>query len=651
MEPKSQPTKPEAAPPARVPEPFDLTRIDIDKRLDGFKLPGITWAAAYDEATGRLAITNDEKGILVYDLDDLLDGNPAPVATLPTDGLPTAVCLKTLPDRRAFVIAGQDEAKVVLVDSESLEPFGQIMLEGLKFVDFLTGSSNPDDPFVYYSTHRYKRIGPSASETEDNKTAERLGRINLVSGEQDGHTQQQFADVTVSANGELLYTRESFTPVGAIGAWSELLEFKGGSAGLNMGGLPRNYSKSPVCLLGETISGDNSVYSQSMNIHMARLDYSPGAAFRHRPVLVGLSKGVVVFGSANDYRRLASIRLPMDWLPIDRVAQVDDFRLRHNLSPNVRSAFLDIRADSTREMAVLTFSEHLVVAPLDRAQLPDEPALFVRTSLPDRVAPGQLVQVELELETETEGVVFEYVPHTDWLPNEKQPLLGIMPPGEPSPRPLELHSGVSAEQSFVILKSYKPLAGMKLPIRLRIGNEVMLITKYERTKMIVQRTRVVAHGVSERVAVVDEVGRDLTTPRTPPKPKGKTLTLAAAVNSQQTIIFVTDLRPLSDEELPIDIQIGDEKMVLASVDNFKTALNVKRTEPANHSVTSEVLVLNEAALAGPAAPNLPTVEGRTFRWTPTADQLGRHTIRMRARAGKIVHEWFWEITVDHAQNR
>lgn len=646
-EPKSPPTKSEPAPPVREPQPFDLTQIDLDKRLDGFELPGATWAAAYDEVTGRLAVTNDEKGILVYDLDDLLDGNAAPVATLPTAGLPTAVCLKTLPDRRVFVIAGQDEAKVVLADAESLEPSGEIALEGLKFVDFLTSSLNPDDPFVYYSTQRYKRFSPSASEMEDNRTADRLGRVNLVTGEQDGHTQQQFADVIVSANGERLYARFSSLPDGVIGAWNEILDYRDASSGPNMGRIARNYTKTPVCLLGDAISGDNEVYNPSMSVHMANLDYSPGAVFRHRPVLVGLSKGVVIFGSANNYRRHVFIILPMNWLRTNR-ADPNDFRLRRDICPNVQSAFLDIRADSAREMAVITLDKHLVLAPLDRAKLPAEPALFVRTSPPDTVAPGELLQVELELERETKNVEFEYMPYTDWLPNEKQPLLGIMPLGEPSPKPLELHSGVRAEQSFVMLKSYESLAGRKLPIGLRIGNEVMLITKYERTKLIVQRSQSIAHGSSERIAIVDEFGRDLTTPRIPPKPKGKTLTLAAAVNSQQTIIFVNDLGPLSDEELPLDIQIGDEKMVIESVDDFKTALNVKRTEPASHSVTSEVLVLNEAALAEPVAPNLPTVEGRTFSWTPTADQVGKHIIRMRARVGKLTHEWFWEITVGNA---
>jgi hypothetical protein len=561
-EPEAPPAEPEPTTPVREPEPFDLTRVRLNKQLDGFKLPGVTWAAAYDEVTGRLAITNDERGILVYDLDELLAGNPAPVATLPTDGLPTAVCLKPLPDRRAFVIAGQDEAKLLLVDAETLQPFGKIMLEGLKFVDFLTGSPNPNDPLVYYSTQQYQRMSPSGSEKEDNETAERLGRVNLLTGAQDGPTEEHFCDVTVSADGGWLYARSPTTADGVSCTWSELLTFKQGSRDSKVTQWPRNYAASPVCPLGAVVAVNSMVYTPSMTFHIARLDYSPAAAFQRQPVLFGLSNNAFVFGSANDYRRLASIPLPSDWLRTDRGNDPSDFRSRPDLSPSVRTGFLDIRADSTRGLAVSTFGEHLVIASLEKAKLRSEPSLFVDTTLPDKVAPGELLEVDLTLRTDTEDVVFEYVPNTDWL--------------------------------------------------------------------------------------ADDGGNDLTTPTTAAPPPGKSLNLAAAVNNQQNLILIHDLKPLSGETLPLDIQIGDEKMVVTSVDDFKSALTVQRTEPASHSVTSKVLVLAEAESLAEADLNLPIVEGRTFRWTPNTDQLGKHTIRMRAKAGGISHEWFWDIKVERS---
>jgi len=73
---------------------------------------------------------------LIYDLDELVKGELAPVATIPTKGLPTAVCLKPLPDRRVFVVAGLDAPELMLIDAETLEPTGRLVLSELKYVKF-----------------------------------------------------------------------------------------------------------------------------------------------------------------------------------------------------------------------------------------------------------------------------------------------------------------------------------------------------------------------------------------------------------------------------------------------------------------------------------------------------------------------------------
>ena len=625
-------SEPEPTAPTREPLPFELVRIDLDKRLDGFKLPGPTWASAYDETSGRLAITNDEQGVLIYDLDEIAKGNAAPVATIPTKGLPTAVCLKPLPDQRAFVIAGQDAPELLLIDADSLEPIGRLVMSDLKYIDFLTGSDNPDDPFVYYSTHG-----------DNNKTADRLGRVDLLTGAQDNHTQRQFVDLTVSPDGQRLYTRGNGSN-GVIGAWSDILKLTGNAGFDATIGLAVNYAASPVSFLGDVIGDKYSVLTPLMTVRAAAMDYTPRAAFQHRPVLVGISKGQLVFGSANHYQRLASIPLPPNWFVTERWHTPNDFRARHNLAPDIRTAYLDFQADSTRETAVITFSDHLVVAPLSRTMLPSEPSLLVKAAPPEKVVAGELVEVELD--EPAEGVVFEYVPNTDWLPNEKMPLLGLLPPGEASPRSLELGFGFTKDSSALQLKSYEPLRGFKMPFKIRIGNEVIVALKYEGRKLVVKRTNPVDHGFSERIEVVDDEGRILTKAEAASKPLGKQFFLAAAMNNQQTVIYVSDLRPIAGNALPATLQIGDERMTLVSVDDFKTALNVTRTEPVSHSVSSEAWLLEEADASAESGPNLPVVQGRTFRWTPSPEQLGKHTIRMRAKVGKVAHEWFWNLTVE-----
>lgn len=647
------PAAPMGTPPAAVAEPtvpkietvpFSLTRIQSHPSIDAFELPGTTWSSAYDEVSGRLAVTNDDAGILFYNLDEILKGNLAPVASIRSNGLPTAVCLKPLKDRRVFVFGGHGGPDLVLMDTETLQTTGPpIVLSGLKYVDFLDGSPSPQDPFVYYSTENTPT--PNPGNANNNDTVDRLGRINLATGKQDELTQQQVMDLRVSPFSNLLYTRNS-SGTGVIGSWDEIIS-AGVAAHRSTPDLPRNPALTPVGFLGDTVADRYAAYTPTMKAATARMDYMPRAAFRNRPVLVGLGKGELVFGSTNDYRPLASTPLPPNWFDTDRWTPPNDFRLRQNMAPDVRTAYIDFQTDDTRETAIITFSDHLVIAPLSRAEIPAEPSLIPMNTFPKTFAAGARLELELQLQKPVNGVVFEYIPNTDWLPDEKTPLLGLLPPGQASPRPLELNSGVSREQSFVILKSYKPLAAFKMPFKLRIGNEVMEAMKYDRVKLVVNRTSPVQHGGSERIAVVDDDGTMLTRSEAPSKPQGKRLALAASINKEQEIIFVGDLRPFSGRRLPATILIGDEKMTLVSVDDFKTALMVKRTDGVPHCVASEAWLLDdEKDVSAEAGPNLPVVEGTRFQWTPNGEQLGKQRIRMRARSGRYVHDWLWEIEIE-----
>ena len=170
--PKEKPSAPVAKPkqeaeptptlkpdPVEEPKPdpgtlWDLVAVDCDRRMAAFQLPAPTWAAAYDGPTGRVAVTHDEQGILLYSVDDLLAGRLSPAAEIATAAVPTAVCQKTMPGRRVWVVAEQDAAKVRVFDADSLQELGEVTLEDLVYVNFLTASPNPDDPFVYYVTQQ-----------------------------------------------------------------------------------------------------------------------------------------------------------------------------------------------------------------------------------------------------------------------------------------------------------------------------------------------------------------------------------------------------------------------------------------------------------------------------------------------------------------
>jgi hypothetical protein len=73
-----------------------------------------------------------------------------------------------------------------------------------------------------------------------------------------------------------------------------------------------------------------------------------------------------------------------------------------------------------------------------------------------------------------------------------------------------------------------------------------------------------------------------------PAPVGARLELAASVNSEQTIVYLNDVSPLVGVRLPIAIRIGDERMSVTAVDEYRSALNVERTGGVYHSVSAAV---------------------------------------------------------------
>lgn len=539
--------------PSVPPAPWDLVRINIDQRVNAFQLPGLTWAAAYDELTGRLAITHDEKGILVYAVEDVLAGKLGPRATIATDGLPTAVCLKALPDRRVWVIAGKNAPIVHVLDSQSLQELGTVAIDKAKYIDFLTGSTNPQDPFVYYSTHCHDNTLPPPK-------PERFGRINLVTLQPDGQTADRAPDIFDAAipdDGQRIYCGVANSGV-QVARWPAQRDSEGGvtlpaisSANTNEGG----YVPAPD---GPFVAVNMGLLSRNFWQTNMILDFLPKAFFRHRPLMLGVAPGVIVLGSTNDGRRVASVPLPPEWGREPGRPPPTDFRQRPGTAPMLRSYFLAAFADDQRQLGLLVVNQGLAVLPLVKLNLPDEKSLIVRNQLPASVAVGQ--EVTVELATDAEDVAFEWV--------------GTKGKRDPPDARLLL----------------KP----------------------------------------EPVAV-----------------KGKQLTLAASVNAQQTEILLASLTPLAGLSPPLTVQIDDERMTLTAIDEFRTSIRVTRTAGSPHSVTATVLVPTGDEPAA-VKPSLPTVEGRTFRWTPSTDQIGERSIRMRAKSGKSVFRWHWDVTVEPA---
>jgi hypothetical protein len=66
------------------------------------------------------------------------------------------------------------------------------------------------------------------------------------------------------------------------------------------------------------------------------------------------------------------------------------------------------------------------------------------------------------------------------------------------------------------------------------------------------------------------------------------VTLAAAINPWQEVLYFVDVEPLTRLPRPLDIQVGEERMRVLEIDEVYDAVKVQRSSRLSHSVTSKV---------------------------------------------------------------
>lgn len=539
--------------------PLDLASLPVDSRIAAFRFAGPIWAAAYDERTGRLAVTHDDQGIVIYDVVGLLRGTAiGPVGILATDGVPTAVCCKRLGDGQRFVVAGKGSPRVTVYDAATLEKVGELMVPKATFIDFLGGSPNPDDPFVYYSTQR------SDATTDHNLDSNAIGRIDLVKMQHAGRagqvsipgshaTRAEGYDIALSADGEVIYYRPDNDHTG-ISTWSKT-PVSDGTTPLQMlyPGMERNSGITPDPF-GQSLALGQQIVSRNGWRYVTFASFEPKAYFRKLPIAFGFAEGDLVFGSSNTYAGLLKVPLPDDWFPKD-AARTNDLRFRPRQSESVATPFLAAFADDERGWAVVVFSQQLVIAALDKLQLPKEPSLIVTNRLPSTIYVGREYQVELD--ADAKKAKFE-----------------------------------------VVLRDTDPQG--------------------------------VATGWIKPLGAA------------PKAPAGPSIGLAASVNKQQNVLLLQSVELIAPLPLPVTVQVDDEPMKVIAVDTFRNAVTVERTQGVAHSVSAPVTLITGDA---PAVSSMPVIAERTFRWTPSSDQIGFQTIHLSAKSGKLKRDWYWDVTV------
>lgn len=635
--PTSEPlvSKPEVAPalPANL---LNMTKVPADESALCFRLPTATWASAYDEVTGRLAVTNDAKGILIYSVEDLREGKMEPLQVLPTPGIATAVCFKRIGEKRLFVYAGMNASTLFMVDADSLQPYEDLSLKDTTIVIHLAGSLNPNDPMIYFT---------SIKQSSDNRSTAILGRADLVSRKQDEGTEDCFLDCSVSPDGSLIFARsinESAMPI--CGTWKDVLQFSR-LPGSTINDNPLAFSEdgiAPTKVLRDALAIGTSVYQPGFNrqdmtwLHKTETDFVPAAAFTSVPILIGAGRQDVVIGSANHYGRLASIPLPNDLLnreDDDALKQrFNDTRYRPGICQVLSSTFYDAMADDSRRLGIVLFDEYLVLAPLGQLSFAAEPFLSCKQKLPNSIVAGE--QLKIELHAEAPDATFQYVPNADWLADRRFRVFGSSAQSIPE---IQLLQEVDWNAKRIGMSGFETQESRDMPFDIRVGDEIMTVLSSTENSFRVRRTRQIKHSVKARVELIEKGTPD---PMLPKMSRGRELGLRAEIQPKQERIYVTELRQFSGRTLPFKIQIGKEIMLVTEADDYTNSLVVQRTKDIGHDVSESAFVLNENETT-----NLPRIDGNSLSWTPPMSMVGKHNLRIRAKSGDASCDWIWPLEV------
>ncbi len=507
-------------------DPTRLTAKNIDNRVECFGWRDVTFASAYDEPTGRIAIANNTIGILIFDIVDCMKGNLGPIITIPTNGLPNSICIKRLKEKRFFVYSESNSTILHLVDADTLQQVGEHTVLEAAAVGFLNSSSNPEDPYVYFTYSSNPR-----SIKRGVYDLDVLSRINLETGETEATTEKTFVDFDLSPDGKRIYAR---TPSnGAFYSdWENLTKVdvfldRGKADKSVFSVLSEDRRVQPIYQLKSKIALDRKVFSLANNsigkqfYATFEADFSPHLQFESKPVVFGLGKNELVFASPNDFRPLCKIALPESW---DRLSSIrdlrsektheelrQDWRYRQDICVNTRSVYYKPIADNTRNLAIAVFDQHMIVVPLERLDLPNEPILVPSTTLPETIKIGTAIELRL---SHDKDVSIQLLANRQGMTNKLLPVVGTPPPQESlgmDAAIIYLNASVFPDQSTLILQDslVTEMFFRKkrvLPFAIQIGPERMLVQKVDSSRglLLVDRTISMEHSVTSPITVFDE---------------------------------------------------------------------------------------------------------------------------------------------------
>lgn len=370
---------------------------------------------ALDPETGDIVALSAEYGEAVFYRGKDLDARKVePAAKVRVGAAPCAVFFKRYRDLRVFAVASQKDPHLYLISASdgTLQKKIELSQAGLSHV---TGSINPDDPFVYYI------LGRSA-----------LGVVNLRSLRDEGLVLDQTMDCAFSASGTIAYRRGYGAPHGFES------RFLTNSFQADKPTFSRlfyehtsNAEYVPDPFDRYTAVG-TKLYSRSLEKVEATLNITPVCFFKTRPVIIGVLQRtfpsppitgstlfVVSYNSFCEIGRSVFVPLRNAESPPNTISS-GDFR---GVSNRTR-----IFADDARDRVIYASRRQIFFVPLDEFKLPREPFLTATLDSSNRLPIGQESSRTVKLSDPQVSITFDELPEgmqadgkvLKWRPREDQ---------------------------------------------------------------------------------------------------------------------------------------------------------------------------------------------------------------------------------------
>jgi hypothetical protein len=410
-----------AAPPSSPPE---LNTVDQgfenglrqEPRSDGsmlYRLNQVSWASAYDSETGRIATTNDEKGIVIYSIDDLKQGNTTPTAVLKCDGEPTAVCLKKINSESFFAFGSWQHSKITLVNTTTLEVAEIFEIPSESNIGSIICSSNPEDPYIYYLASRQTVKSPYFI----------FGRVHIEKKEVEQLRPAYLFDARISADGTRIHGKRQ-AKIGSkyehsnsswygLGRFASRVETKEEDIPL------KTTSGASLRVMGDNVAIENTILepafdgTNQLSYALGRqVDFEPLTRFESAPIAFGATDKGLAFGYWGTGKKIVEFELPPTLRrPISQGKMPKwntDLRNKQRVGSQIGIANLDGYVDEKRQLGIAVIDDYLMLIPYNSLNLLQPHPLEFSLERPGLGSIGEQIKIPVPELSLQKKIMFEF---------------------------------------------------------------------------------------------------------------------------------------------------------------------------------------------------------------------------------------------------